>query len=75
MLTRTREWIFNMPERNSTFKQGADFYAKEMGAFVGRETSRITNGDYLASIQKEIRKNLISWGLLTLQQHGAMIIA
>ena len=54
MLTRTREWIFNMPERNSTFKQGADFYAKEMDAFVGGETSRITNGDYLASIQKEI---------------------
>ena len=52
MLTRTREWIFNMPERNSTFKQGADFYAKEMDAFVGGETSRITNGDYLASIQK-----------------------
>ena len=54
MLTRTREWIFNMPERNSTFKQGADFYAKEMDTFVGGETSRITNGDYLASIQKEI---------------------
>ena len=43
-----------MPEHKSTFKQGVDFYAKEMGAFVGGETTRLANGEYLASIQKEI---------------------
>lgn len=44
-----------MPERKSTFKQGVDFYTKEMGAFVGGETSRLANGEYLASIQEQIK--------------------
>lgn len=43
-----------MFEEQNTFKQGAYFYAKEMGTFISSEQTRLTNGEYLSSIQKEI---------------------
>ena len=43
-----------MSERRNTFKDGADFYAKEIGAFVGGEHTRLANADYLKNVQQEI---------------------
>ena len=43
-----------MSDKQNTFKEGADFYAKEIGAFVGGEQTRLSNGDYLKNIQQEI---------------------
>lgn len=43
-----------MSDSQSEFRRGVEFYAKEMGAFVGGENTRLTNGEYLASVQKEI---------------------
>ena len=40
-----------MSERRNTFKDGADFYAKEIGAFVGGEHTRLANADYLKNVQ------------------------
>lgn len=43
-----------MSDSQSEFRRGVEFYAKEMGAFVGGEHTRLTNGEYLSSIQTEI---------------------
>ena len=57
-----------MSERRNTFKDGADFYAKEIGAFVGGEHTRLANADYLKNVQQEI-DNLKGWS----QKPGILI--
>ena len=45
-----------MLDKQNVFKDGVDFYSKEIGAFVGGEQTRLTNGTYLNDIQIEIDK-------------------